>query len=106
MGVSNRIAHRRDRLRGRAERIFVRSQLDDLGRRAAQFARGLFDWFARLINSEVAQLRIGPVPDRFHWHSLNENVRGKRLATVRVLRQPPAMHSFYLIADAIADVPI
>src|SRR5205823_5766770 len=50
---------------------------------------------------------IGPVPDRFHRRSLNENVRGKRLATASVLRQRRAMHSFHLIADAaIAGVTV
>mgnify|MGYP003694582313 CR=1 FL=1 len=62
MCVFDRVAHGFDCLRRRAKRIFIRGQLDDLGRLAAQFARGFFDWFARLINREIAQAADWPGP--------------------------------------------
>ena len=66
VGAFHRRMHRFDRARRRPEGVFVRGQLDDVARAGAEFARRFLDRFARLINGEVAQLRICAVPDRSH----------------------------------------
>ena len=58
MQVRNGLLHRRQRRGRRAERIFVRRQLDDVRRRQAQFARHFLNRPARLVNRHVLQRGI------------------------------------------------
>ena len=50
--VSQRLLHRGQRQRRRAERIFVRRELDDVAGGQAEFARDFFDGAAGLINRQ------------------------------------------------------
>ena len=66
MRTLQRGLHGRPRFRRRAERVLVRSELDDAGCLRADLARGFFDRLTRLVDGEVAQLRVGEIPDGRH----------------------------------------
>ena len=59
MDALQRLVHRRQRLWRRPERVLVRRQLDDIGRRKPELTGHVLDRLTRFIGNEVAQLGVG-----------------------------------------------
>src|SRR5207245_3310629 len=71
LGRLNCRPHRGHCFGGGSEGIFVGGELDDLARIDTDLAGGLLDRFTGFVNSKVAQLPVGPVPDRSHAANLD-----------------------------------
>ena len=69
VGALQRLAHGRQRLGRRPERILVGSELDDLCGLQPQFTGHVFDRLAGLVRDEIAQPGMGEFPNIRHKQS-------------------------------------
>src|SRR5207237_5731823 len=76
-------AHRLNCFRRRTKWVLVRGELDDCAWIDLELARRFLDWLSGFINGQIAQLRIGPAPDRSHGRNLDGSAASFQLAGTR-----------------------